>query len=385
MNSTKIYLDNAATTHPKPEEVYLAADRVFRQGGSPGRSAHELALLASRQVFECRVKLAQFLKVKNPERLVFTPGCTYGINMVLQRFPFAQGDLVLVSALEHNAVMRCLDHLRREKGIIVEQVPYKEGTILDPQLLKSLLEQKKPRLCAFLEASNVTGEMLDLRSVATICHQAQVPLLVDAAQSAGAFHESLDLEGISFWSAPAHKGLYGMAGLGILYVSPLASLDPLISGGTGSFSEGLDMPPAFPDRLEPGTLSAVAIAALSAGVDFVSAKGRDYLAEHERILCSSLIDFLSAFSRIKYYAKIERRVGLLSFFVDGLDSGYVAQVLDQQYGICVRAGLHCAASAHRTLGTLNGGLVRVSFSAFNTKEELNILFNALEQIVEASK
>lgn len=384
MSSTKIYFDNAATTHPKPEEVYAAADRAFRTGGSPGRSAHGLALAASRLVFDTRVKLAEFLKVKNPERLVFTPGCTYGINLVLLRFPFAKGDRVLVSSLEHNAVMRTLDQLRREKGIVVEQVPYKDGSILDLAVLKKTFDEEKPRFCVFLEASNVTGELLDLKSIAGLCHDAKVPLLVDAAQSAGVFNQPLNLDGISFWSAPAHKGFYGMPGLGLLYVSAEMELTPLISGGTGSFSEGLEMPPAYPDRLEPGTLSAPAIAALSAGCDFILEKGREQLSAHELALCSSLIGFLSSDARVRVYsAKAQSRVGLVSFAVDGIDAGRIAEILDRDFGICVRAGLHCAASAHRVLGSSTGGLVRVSFSAFNTEAELGVFFNAMEKILKS--
>ena len=383
MSSTKIYFDNAATTHPKPESVYTAADRVLRQGGSPGRSAHELALSASKQVFESRLKLAEFLQAKNPERLIFTPGCTYGINMVLQRFPLTEGDCVLVTALEHNAVMRCLEQLRREKGIVVEQVPYKEGTILDATLLEAMLAEKKPKLCAFVEASNVTGERLDLSTVAALCYRFGVPLLVDAAQSAGVFNESLALDGISFWCAPAHKGLYGTAGLGLLYVASQMDLVPLINGGTGSFSEGLEMPPAYPDRLEAGTVSAAAVSALAAGCDFISSEGRSTLAEHELGLCNSLIEFLSSQSKIKIYSAAERRVGLVSFAIGGMDSGRVAELLDRDYGICVRAGLHCAAAAHKTLGTLERGLVRVSFSAFNTTAELKVLFAALERILRS--
>lgn len=384
MSSTKIYFDNAATTHPKPEFVYAAADRVFREGGSPGRSAHGLALAASRLVFDTRVKLAEFLRLKNPERLIFTPGCTYGINLVLLGFPFKKGDLVLVSSLEHNAVMRTLERLRRDQGIVVEQVPYKDGTILDLDVLEGIFFERKPRFCAFLEASNVTGELLDLKSVASLCHDAKIPLLVDAAQSAGVFHESLDLAGISYWSAPAHKGFYGMPGLGVLYVSPEVELAPVINGGTGSFSEGLEMPPAYPDRLEPGTLSAPAIAALSAGCDFILDKGREQLAAHERALCNALITFLSRNERVRLYsAQAQSRVGLVSFAVDGIDSGHIAEILDREYGICVRAGLHCAATAHRALGSSKGGLVRVSFSAFNSDFELEVFFNAMEKILKS--
>ena len=379
--SSPIYFDNAASTHPKPEQVYLAADRLFRQGGSPGRAAHELALLAARAVFETRLKVAQFLEVDKPERLIFTPGCTYSINMVLQRFPFERGDLVLVSALEHNAVMRALTAIVKTTGIVVEQVPYSAGEILNPALLQELLKRQRPRLCVFMEASNVTGEKIALELVASICKNAEVPLLVDAAQSAGLFHASLKNKGISFWSTSAHKGLLGAPGLGLLYVAEDQQLAPLISGGTGSFSEGLEMPPAFPDRLEAGTMNSPAIAALGAGCDFVIEKGRQNLAAHELALCNQFLDFLAQESKIECFSpRAAERVPVVSFRLVGIDSGRVAELLDRDFQICVRAGLHCAASAHKTLGTTSGGLIRASFGSFNTALEVDRLCAALRRL-----
>lgn len=380
MSSTKIYFDNAASTHPKPESVYDAADSAFRLGGSPGRAAHQLALAASKTVFEARLGLAEFFKIKDPQRLVFTPGCTYGINMVLQRFPFERGDLVLVSALEHNAVMRPLNFLQKSKGIEVQSVPYCPGQIVDPEQLRARILARRPRLCAFLEASNVSGEILNLRAVAGICAEFEIPLLVDAAQTAGAFNADLDLDGISFWSTSGHKGLYGAPGLGLLYVADKFQLDPLVAGGTGSFSEGLEMPPVMPDRLEPGTMSAPSIGALRAGCAFVAEQGKASLVQHERELLGELLGFLSESQRFRVVGckSTAQKVGLLSFCLEGFDSSLLAEVLDRNYGICVRAGLHCAAAAHRTFGSEKGGLVRVSFSAFNKREELFVLFDALK-------
>src|SRR5579883_3464470 len=196
-----IYFDNAATTHPKPEEVYLAADRVFRQGGSPGRSAHALSVTVSKTVFENRLAIADFLNVQSPDHLIFTPGCTQSINMVLKGVSLRKGDTVLVSALEHNAVMRTLQNLQEAIGINVIALPYAGGTIIDRTDLQAYLQRGKVRLCAFTGASNVTGEILPLEEVSTICRQFEVPLMVDAAQTAGYVKTDLSLPGITYWCA----------------------------------------------------------------------------------------------------------------------------------------------------------------------------------------
>lgn len=383
MKTEAIYLDNAASTHPKPEQVYQASDRALRQGGSPGRSAHELAVAAAQTVFDCRIKVAEFLGIRNPERLIFTPGCTFAINVVLQRFPFKAGDCVLVSSLEHNAVMRCLHVLAAEKGIEIVQVPYCQGQIMDPAVLEDLLQKRRPRLCVFMEASNVTGELLDLSAVADSCRKHNVPILLDAAQSAGLFNSTLQDDPVAFWTSSAHKGLLGAAGLGLLYVSAQYNLAPFIYGGTGSFSEGFDMPRALPDRFEAGTAPGQLIAALAAGIDYINERGKDNLAAHELSLSSEFISFLKSDSRFQTFAAdAYRRLAVVSFSIAGMDSGRVAEILDRKYRICVRAGLHCAASAHRTLGTVDGGLVRVSFGAFNTKEHLAELCLAIGEIAD---
>ncbi len=376
-----IYFDNAASTHPKPETVYLAADRQFRAGGSPGRSAHALAMQASQMVFETRLKTASFLGVSSPERIVFTPGCTQSINMVLRGIGLKAGDTVLVSSLEHNAVMRPLQQLKIEKGISVACLSYKPGQIIDLQELADSLERLKPKLCVFMEASNVTGEILDMPAVSQICSAAAVPLLIDAAQSAGAFQARLDVAPATYWCASGHKGLFGMPGLGVLYVHPSVDIAPFVYGGTGSHSELLEMPVAYPDRLEPGTMSAPAIAALAAGLDFIESTGREKIAAYELSLCRKLLDWLNERERFEVILPhLEKRAPLVSFKLRDKDPALLAELLDREYGIGSRAGLHCASSAHNVLGSIKTGLLRISFGYFNTESELKILCDALEHI-----
>jgi len=380
--SNTIYFDNAATSHPKPEAVYQAADSFNRRGGSAGRAAHKLALSCSREVFETRLALAEFLGVASPERLIFTSGCTQSINVALHACRLRAGQTVLVSSLEHNAVMRPLYEMQRQLDIRVVPLNYRPGEIFALEELENRLSELQPALCVFTEASNVTGELLDLVSVAQLCARFEVPLLVDAAQSAGVSAASLNAAPLSFWCASGHKGLLGTQGVGLLYVgNAVANVEPLISGGTGSNSENFEMPSAFPDRLEPGTMPGPAIASLAAGVAYLNAQGKASVAAAELALVHELADWLAERPSFKVYgAAAQRRVPLLSFELGGVDSSLVAELLDRDFDICVRAGLHCAAAAHKTLGTLKRGLLRVSFSSFNTRDELSQLFAALDEI-----
>ncbi|MBX9689129.1 MAG: aminotransferase class V-fold PLP-dependent enzyme [Candidatus Obscuribacterales bacterium] len=377
-----IYFDNAATTHPKPEAVYELADQVFRAGGSPGRSAHQIAVAASRLVFETRLALAEFLGINSAERLIFTPGCTHSLNYVLKGLSFQSGDTVLVSSLEHNALMRPLHQLVERHAIRVLKVPYSPGEILSLELLSEILKREKPRLCAFLEASNLTGEFLDLPSVAELCFRHNVPLLIDAAQSAGTVKSNLSMPGLSYWTASGHKGFFGQPGLGLLYVSPEApELESLISGGTGSRSENLEMPAAYPDHLEAGSMSASAVAALGAGLAYLNENGIEALHEKALNLRRQFLTFLSGRSGFNVFSpQSKMNAALVAFEIQGLDSALVADLLDRDYGICVRAGLHCALAAHQSLGSSRRGLLRASFSCFNTEAELQIFCAALDAI-----
>lgn len=381
-----IYFDNAASTHPKPEDVYLETDRVFRHGGSPGRSAHAVSVSVSKIVFENRLAIAEFLNAPSPDHLIFTPGCTQSINMVLNGIGLRKNDIVLVSALEHNSVMRALHHFQKNIGINIISLPYAPGSIINRTDLQTYLSRGKVRICAFMEASNVTGEILGLAEVAKICHDFQVPLLVDAAQTAGYLKSDLSLAGITYWSTSGHKGLLGAPGLGLLYVKPGFEIDPFVCGGTGSRSEQFEMPDALPDRLEPGTMSAPLIAALGAGVRFLQNTGIEVSSAHELSLTRELLNWLLAREQFRVVGDPESaRVPLVSFEIKGVDSGYVAEILDREYGICTRAGLHCAAAAHKVLGTTRAGLVRVSFGYFNTLDELTVLFKALEEIAKGAR
>jgi len=378
MSQKLIYLDNAATSYPKPEQVYAAVDRSMREGGSAGRGAHKLAMDAARQVFDARNSIAQFLGCHG-ERLVFTPGCTHSINYVLKGIPLELGDTVVVSALEHNSIMRPLHQLVRTKKINVAVLPYSAGEIVGKASLRDALKSLKPKLCALTHGSNVTGEMLNLEVVAEICRDQNVPLLIDAAQTAGREQGVLSHKGITFWAASGHKGLFGPSGIGVLYVNPRFDLEPLIAGGTGSASEKLEVPAEYPDHLEPGTVATHNIAGLAAGVEFVKETGPKTIQEHEERLMKRFLEWCRSNPQINTFGQISsnKRLPLHSFDCRALTPDRVADMLDTEYGIAVRAGLHCAAQAHKTLGTTKRGTVRASFGFFNTDGDVEALCTAL--------
>lgn len=406
-----IYLDNAATTYPKPEEVYRAADACFRRAGNPGRGGHKLALQSARTVFEAREDAARFLKAGSSDRLIFTPGCTYSINMVIKGLGTArhmggrayldEGDVVLTSPLEHNAVMRTLKQIERQKGIRIRSLPYSPGKIFKPEDLTGHIEELKPKLVVTIEGSNVTGEVIETDKVAAICHEHSVPLLVDAAQTAGHFETDLSLPGITFWCASAHKSLMGAGGLGLLYVGENrhsdwgGALEPLVTGGTGSASESLLMPEILPDRLEAGSAPVVAIGVLKAALEWIDATGREKIEAHTRALKERFLSRMREERFLKIFAHHEglqsdalsdrdcramRSLPNVSFTLDGMTPDRVADVLDRDFSIAVRPGLHCAALAHETLGTTESGLVRASFGYFNTEADVDRLCQALESM-----
>lgn len=377
-----IYLDNAATTYPKPPSVYQAHDTYLRSAANPGRGAHRLSLQSARTLFECRVRIAQFLGIADPTRLVFTGGCTIAINMALKGLKWKEGDLVITSSLEHNSVMRPLKQLELCYGIKVLSLRYAHGGV-DLTELAEAVKTARPRLCVISQASNLTGDVLPVEKVAAICRGHGVILMVDAAQSAGVQALSLSELPLGIWCASGHKSLMGPPGVGLLYIAPELDLEPLVSGGTGSESEALSMPGSFPDRLESGTMPGPAIAGLAAGVDWLAANGPAKVAEHERRLSRLFLERMQGQQSFEIFgppASAPVRSGIVAFRLRHMTADRVADLLDSEFDIAVRAGLHCAALAHKALGTLDSGLVRASFGPFNTESDVDSLCYALEQI-----
>jgi len=380
-----VYLDNAATTYPKPEAVYTAMDRFAREvGGSPGRSGHKRSLEAGREVLRAREAVAALFGIVDPSRVVFTKNATEALNLVI-RGVLAPGSHAVITSMEHNSVWRPLEALARAGTASYSIVACGPDGILDPERLKeSLLPSTRLVVCA--HASNVTGNLLPIADIAALCADHGIPLLVDAAQTAGRYELDPESSGIQYLAFTGHKELFGPQGTGGLYIAPGWEIEPLLYGGTGSRSESSLQPDFFPDRCESGTLNAVGLAGLRAGVEFVRAKSVDEIRLHEGELFERLLNGLLPLPGTVLYGPTdwERRVGLVSFNIEGLTSSEVASRLDQAYGICVRSGLHCSPLSHRTIGTLENGAVRASFSYMNSVEDVDRLLEALGDIVRAS-
>ncbi len=374
-----IYLDNAATSHPKPPAV-VEAIRGFLVdvGANPGRSAHRLAAQASRMVFETREALARLLGVSDSRRIVFVPNATAGLNAAIRGI-LHPGDHVVTTSMEHNSVMRPLGHLKRERGVEVTVVRASSRGSVDPAEIGRALTTRT-RLVVVNHASNVVGTVQPIAGIRDAI--GGVPLLVDAAQTAGCLPIGVEREGIDLMAFSGHKSLLGPQGTGCLYIGPRIDLPPLIRGGTGSRSESDRQPDFLPDLHEGGTLNACGIAGLGAGVRFILEQGIERIRSHEMRLFARLVEGLRGIGRVALYGSLEPEDSLatVSLNIEGESPSEVGRLLDRRYNVMVRVGLHCAPEAHRTIGTFPGGTVRLSAGALNTAEEIDRALDALKEI-----
>lgn len=373
-----IYLDNAATSFPKPPQVLRAASGVMAKlGANPGRSGHSMSLAAGRVVMRCREALAALLHVDDPERIVFCFNCTDALNLAIRGLPLAGGH-VLATALDHNASLRPLCGMAARGEIALDVLmPGADGTITRAQAECAL--RPDTRLFVLSHASNVTGAVQPAAEIGALCREKGVCFLLDAAQTMGVvpvLPEALCADMIAF---PGHKGLLGPMGTGGLWIRPGLTLHPYREGGTGSRSDSPLQPEELPDRYESGTLNLPGLAGLLAGVRFVAAHG-DEIRLCEEALTKKLREGLSRLSGVTLYGPANGSVGIAAFNIDGMRSGDVADALSRR-GIGVRAGLHCAPLMHRALGTLETGAVRVSPGFFNTDADVDALLAAVDEII----
>ncbi len=377
----EVYLDNAATTVPTPESVYEALERFAREvGGNPGRGGHTRSLEAGREVLRAREAVARLLDIDDPSRVVFTKNATEALNIAIQG-ALRKGGHAVITSLEHNSVWRPLEAMARAGTIAYSIVECASDGSLDAAELEAAITAET-RLIACAHASNVTGGLLPIEDIAEIAGRHRVPLLVDAAQTAGRCRLDPRGMGIQFLAFSGHKELFGPQGTGVLYIAPGWEVEPLSYGGTGSLSESSSQPEFLPDRYESGTLNAFGLAGLRAGVEFVLDKGVERIRAHEEELTLRLMEGLKRLGGVTVYgpSEWERRVGIVSFNLAGFTSSEVASRLDEAYGIHVRSGLHCSPLAHRTIGTLESGVVRAGLSFMNTPEDVDLLLKALAEI-----
>lgn len=368
-----IYLDNAATSWPKPPQVLRAAAGVMLQAfGNPGRGGHKAALRAGRVADACREAVAEYLGGV-PERVIFTLNCTDALNTAI-RGSLRRGDHVLVTHDAHNAVMRPLAGLEQRGEITLSVLRAGENGLIAPEAIDEAV-QPATSLCILTHASNVTGTLQPIRELTAAAHRYGIPVLVDMAQSAGA--ADIRDTGADMLAMPGHKGLLGPMGIGVLYVGEHASPRPLREGGTGSASESVHQPDMLPDRYESGTLQLPAIAGLLQGVRFVRANG-EAIHEYELYLIDKLRSAIEAVPGVTVYGQADApHVGVLSFNLQGRECAEVADLLDRR-GFCLRGGLHCAPCMHRWLGTQ--GTVRASVGPYSTEAEIDSLADAIRQI-----
>lgn len=386
----RIYLDNAATSFPKPDSVYAAIDDYNRRNGAAiGRGAYRATIEVTGIVQRCRKKIADLLGAESPERILFTFNCTDSLNLALHGLLQA-GDQVITSIIDHNSVLRPLTEMRRKLGIEVTAVGADATGKVDPLEFKRAL-RPQTKLISLIHASNVAGTIQPIAEVGQIAREAGTLFLVDAAQTAG--HLPIDLRNlpIDILAAPGHKGLLGPLGTGILYLrsglcpSVESRLASFRQGGTGTRSEDDVQPESLPDKYESGNHNAPGLVGLEAAVSWLLARGVDSVHDHAQALVRQLLDGLTGIPGVRLFgpAREHDRVAVVSVLIEGTSSQEVAAILDQSFGVETRAGLHCAPGAHRAIGSFDaGGTVRLSIGPFTTSDDIDAAIEALRQIAE---
>ena len=377
-----VYLDNAATSFPKPPTVGARMrEYVDEVGASVNRGSYQAAQQAELVTLRLRQRLCALFRFADPAHVILTPGNTWGLNMLLLG-ALRRGDHVLVSAMEHNAVMRPLTQLAKH-GVAFDRIPCDAEGRLQADRIETML-RPNTRLVLLAHASNVSGTVQDAAAVGEICAARGIPFALDAAQTAG--HIPLDFTALhlSALSVPAHKGLMGPQGIGALLLRPdfAKTIEPLVSGGTGSVSDSEDIPLYLPDRFEPGTPNLPGIYGWEAALEYLEGITVEAVAAHDRALTARLLGGLREIPGVALIGpdSVENRVGVFSLDFPGKDNAEIAARLEEGFGILTRCGLHCAPSAHRTLGTFPRGTVRLSLGWFNTEADIDRALQAVKAL-----
>lgn len=375
-----IYLDNAATTYPKPEIVYEEIDKCLREyGANPGRSGHKLALQASRTIFETRELAAQLFNIDDPMQIVFTNNATSALNLGIKGF-LKKGDHVILTSMEHNSVVRPIKEIEKI-GIEHTIVKCNQEGMLDTNDLEAAIKDNT-KLIVTTHASNVTGTIMPVKEIGKIAQKHQITYLLDAAQSAGIYEIDVKAMHIDMLAVPGHKGLMGPQGTGLLYIKKGLDVRQMMEGGTGSKSELTTQPEMMPDKFESGTPNTPGIAGLGAGIKFILETGMEQIRNHEEALTDYMLAQLMEIEEIEIYGPKDasKQASVISFNIKGRGSSEIGYYLDSLFDIAVRPGLHCAPLAHETIGTLEQGTVRLSIGYFNTKEEIDEAIKGIKTI-----
>ena len=389
MTKRRIYFDNAATSFPKPPGVHDAMMHYGRDlGASVGRGAYHEAVEASEIIHQARRRLAQLLGVSQPESIIMTFNCTDGLSLAIKGLITEPDSHIVTTMMEHNSVLRPLSALQEQIGIEVTYIRADSEGFIDPEEIRKAV-RKNTRLIAIVHGSNVCGSVQDIAAVGKIAREHEIPYLVDAAQTVG--HLPIDVNDIQvdLLAFPGHKALLGPLGTGALYIRPgfESNLRPLKEGGTGSKSEIPRQPDFLPDRFESGSHNLIGIAGLNAGVAFLLERGMENIRSHEIELCRHFLEHTADVEGLTVYGPrdVDKHVGVFSVSINGYEPGELAAVLEQQFSLLTRPGLHCAPYAHENLGTFDqGGTVRFSMGPFLSQEDVAYAADALKQIACAT-
>jgi len=382
------YLDNAATSWPKPPPVAAAMKRFLDEvGANPGRSGHRLSIEAARVVYRAREAVAGLLGVADPMRVIFCANATHALNLALRGL-LRPGQHVVTTSMEHNSVMRPLRALEAE-GIALTVIECSPEGVLDPTAVKQAV-RRETTLIVMTQASNVVGTLMPVREIAEIARAHDLLLLVDGAQSVGALPIDMNELGADLLVFTGHKALCGPTGTGGLIIGErvdIALLDPLMRGGTGSNSASELQPDFLPDKFESGTMNVVGLAGLEAGVHWLAEQGPEALRSRERTLAACLIEGLGEILGVEVRGTRDasRQLPVVSFTLTGLDPAEIGLRLDEEFGVAARVGLHCSPIAHLTLGTFPTGAVRLSLGALSTRDDVDMAVRAVGRLAEETR
>ena len=380
-----IYLDNAATTFPKPECVYTAMDKFLREKcANPGRAGYRMSVETEQEIVKARVTLAKFLGIKHPERMIFTFNATDALNMGIKGL-LCEGDHVITSNLEHSSVSRPLTGLEKHGVITVTRVANSDDGFINADDIRNAIEANT-KLIVCTHASNALGTIQPIREIGGVAREKEIMFMVDAAQTTGVCDIDVETQRIDMLAFTGHKGPFGPPGIGGLYVGENVKLQAWREGGTGFEPESLSQPETLPFKLESGTPNSVGIVGLRTGIEFCIKEGTDTIRTHERDLALRLIKGLEADDRFKIYGGRDEneKVGIVSLNIKGLNPGEVAAILDNRFNVAVRPGMHCAPHIHREIGTFPEGTIRVSPGYFNTVNDIEETISGLKAIAESA-
>ena len=376
-----IYLDNAATSFPKPKEVATAVyDFMVNNGTSSGRGSYKKAMQSDYIVYECRKLIGKLFNFDNPKKVIFTSNVTDSLNIAMRGI-LKENDHVITSSLEHNAVWRCLKTLERDINIKIDTVECSKDGITNQQDIKKYIK-KDTALIVFTQASNVLGTIQPIREIGAIAREHNIPFLVDSAQSAGAMKIDVKEDNIDILAFTGHKSLLGPMGTGGLIINADIDIKPLKAGGTGGDSAYEYQPDYYPNHLETGTSNVSGIAGLREAIKFLNKEGIENIHNKEKELTKYALEKLETVKDIEIYGPkdCEKMLSVISFNIKDKRPEDVGSILDQKYDIMLRAGLHCAPTAHSVIGTKERGTLRIGLGYFNEKEDIDKLVEALNNL-----